>query len=65
MFAGLAVSGFVEDRAGWLIRRFVQTARRYRTVQIRAGAQLLSAGDPIPDDLRDTIARISRLGGAH
>jgi hypothetical protein len=65
VFAALAVSRLVEDRTGWSIRKFVQTARRYRTVQIRAGAQLLTAEDPIPDDLRDALASISGLGGAH
>jgi hypothetical protein len=65
VFAALAVSRLVEDRTGWSIRKFVQTARRYRTVQIRAGAQLLTAEDPIPDDLRDGLTRISGLDGAH
>ena len=46
-------------------RRLVQTDRRYRTVQIRAGAQLLTAETQSPDDLRDTFARISRPDGAH
>jgi hypothetical protein len=49
----------------WSIRRFVPTARRYRTVQIRAGTQLLTAQDPIPDDLRDALANINRLRAAH
>ena len=40
VFAALAVSRFVEDRTGWSIRKFVQTARRYRTVQIHAAGQL-------------------------
>ena len=65
VFAALAVSRLVEDRTGWSIRRFVQTARRYRTVQIRAGTQLLTAEDPIPDELRDALERISRTDGAH
>ncbi len=65
VFAALAVSRFVEDRTGWSIRKFVRTARRYRTVHIRAGAQLLTAQDPIPDDLRDVLARISGPEGAH
>ena len=65
VFAALAVSRLVEDRTGWSIRKFVQTARRYRTVQIRAGAQLLTAADPIPDDLRDALARISAPDDAH
>jgi hypothetical protein len=34
----------------------VRTARRYRTVQIRAGQQLLTAEDPLPDDLREALA---------
>jgi hypothetical protein len=47
VFAALAVSRLVEDRTGWSIRKFVQTARRYRTVQIRTGTQLLTAQDPM------------------
>ena len=65
VFTALAVSRLVEERSGWSIRRFVQTARRYRTVHIHAGAQLLTAADPIPSDLRDAIAAISRPEGAH
>jgi hypothetical protein len=65
VFAALAVSRLVEDRTGWSIRRFVQTTRRYRTVQIRAGTQLLTAEDPIPDDLRHALTRISGPDDAH
>jgi hypothetical protein len=65
VFAALAVGRLVEDRTGWSIRRFVRTARRYRTVQIRAGQQLLTAEDPFPDDLRDALALITRPEGAH
>jgi hypothetical protein len=65
VFAALAVSRLVEDRTGWSIRRFVQTARRYRTVQIHAGGRWLTAADPIPDDLQATLARIERPEGAH
>jgi hypothetical protein len=65
VFAALAVSRLVEDRTGWSIRRFVRTARRYRTVQIRAGSQLLTAEDPIPDDLRDALAHITSPDGVH
>ncbi len=65
VFAALAVSRLVEDRTGWSIRRFVQTARRYRTVQIHAGGRLLTAADPIPDDLRDALDRIGRPGSTH
>jgi len=65
VFAALAVSRLVEDRTGWSIRKFVQTTRRYRTVQIRSGAQLLTAEDPIPDDLRDALAHLNGRDGAH
>ena len=46
------------------INKFVRTTRRYRTVKIKAGRQILTAADPLPDDLRDTLAKISgRLEG--
>ncbi len=65
VFAALAASRLVEDRTGWSIRRFVQTARRYRTVQIHAGDQLLTAADPIPDGLQHALTRIGRPGSTH
>jgi len=65
VFAALAVSRFVEDRTGGSIRKFVRTARRYRTVQIRAGQQLITAADPIPTDLHEALAAINRATGAH
>jgi hypothetical protein len=37
VFAALAITRLIEDRTGWSIKKFVRTARRYRTVQIRAG----------------------------
>ena len=57
--AAMAVSHFIETQTGWSIKKFVRTARRYRTVKIRAGRQILTAADPLPDDLRDAIAKIS------
>ena len=36
----------------------MQTSRRYRTVQIRAGQHTLTAADPLPADLRDALAQI-------
>jgi Transposase DDE domain len=58
VFAALAVSRLVEERTGWSIRKFVRTARRYRTVTIRAGQQLLTAEDPLPAELREALATI-------
>jgi hypothetical protein len=65
VFAALAVGRLVEECTGWSIRRFVRTARRYRTVQIRAGQQLITAADPIPTDLREALAEISQAAAAH
>src|SRR5579862_7294509 len=56
VFAALAVTRFIEQRTGWSIKKFVRTARRYRTVQIRAGRHTLTAEDPLPPDLRDALA---------
>jgi hypothetical protein len=48
VFAALAITRFIENRTGWSIRKFVRTARRYRTIQIRAGQHTLTAEDPLP-----------------
>jgi hypothetical protein len=58
VFAALAVTRLIEDRTGWSIRRFVRTTRRYRTIQIRAGQQTLTAEDPLPTDLRTALTLI-------
>src|SRR4051812_37566192 len=58
VFAALAVTHYIETATGWSIKKFVRTARRYRTVHIRAGSQVLTAEDPLPDDLRDALAVI-------
>jgi len=42
VFAALAVSRFVEDRTGWSIRKFVRTARRYRTVNLPKSTERLT-----------------------
>jgi hypothetical protein len=59
VFAALAVTRLIEDTTGWSIKRFVRTARRYRTVAIRAGDHVLTAEDPLPDDLRTALALIT------
>ena len=58
MFAALAVTRYIEARTGWSIRKFVRTARRYRTIEIRAGQHILTAEDPLPADLREILALI-------
>ncbi len=54
----MAVSHYIETQTGWSIEKFVRTARRYRTVKIRTGRQILTATDPLPDDLREAIDKI-------
>jgi Transposase DDE domain len=58
VFAALAVTRLIEDRTGWSIKKFVRTARRYRTVHIRAGQRQLTAEEPLPPDLRTALALI-------
>jgi len=58
VFAALAVTRLIEERAGWSIKKFVRTTRRYRTIQVRAGQHILTAEDPLPPDLRDALALI-------
>lgn len=52
----------VEERPGWSIKKFVTTTRRYRTIEIRVGDQIITAADPLPDDLADVL---SAIRGAH
>jgi hypothetical protein len=59
VFAALAVTRFIEDRTGWSIKKFVRTARRYHTVQIHVGGQLVAAERPLPVDLRDALSQIT------
>src|SRR5207248_2464024 len=58
VFAALAVSRYIEDATGWSIKKFVKTARRYRTIEIQAGQHTITAADPLPDDLRDALDRV-------
>ena len=37
----MAISHYIEHRTGWSIKKFVRTARRHRTVYIKAGRQLV------------------------
>jgi transposase len=66
VFAALAVSRWIEHQTGWSIRRFVRTARRYRVIEIQAGSHVITAADPLPDDLSETLAKINNAAaGAH
>lgn len=65
VFAALAVSHWIEQQTGWSIKKFVRTARRYRTITIQAGDHSVTAADPLPDDLKTAIDAINQAGGAH
>ena len=66
VLAALAVSRWIEATTGWSIRKFVRTARRYRTIQIQAGDHVITAADPLPEDLHDALTKISSTErGAH
>jgi len=59
VFAALAVSHWIETTTGWSIRKFVRTARRYRTITIQADPHTITAADPLPEDLQQALAKIS------
>jgi hypothetical protein len=54
----LAVTRLIEDRTTWSIKKFVRTARCYRTIHIRASQHLLTGEDPLPNDLCGALALI-------
>jgi hypothetical protein len=61
VFAAMAISHYIEHQTGWSIKKFVRTARRYRTVTIQAGNQTLTAAEPPPPDLAEILAKIPNL----
>jgi hypothetical protein len=48
VFAALAVSRWIEHQTGWSIRKFVKTARRYRTIQSRSATTSSPPPTPSP-----------------
>ncbi|CAM4473034.1 hypothetical protein MB901379_01070 [Mycobacterium basiliense] len=64
MVAALANSHYIEAQTGRTIKKFVRTTGRYRSVKVKAGNQILTAADPLPDDLRDALVKI-RADSAH
>ena len=51
VFAVLAVSRWIEGGTRWSIRKFVCTARRYKTIEIQAGSHSVTAADPVSHDV--------------
>src|SRR6478609_2833576 len=58
VFAAMAVSHWIEHQTGWSIKKFVRSARRYRSVTIQAGKHTLTAAEPPPPDLAEALAKI-------
>jgi hypothetical protein len=65
VFAALAVSRWIEHQTGRSFRKFMKTARRYRTIQIQAGPHLITAADPLPGELRQAHDQINRRSAVH
>lgn len=59
VMAALAITRLVEARSEWSIKKFVTTARRYRTIEITVGNQTVTAADPLPADLAAAISAIT------
>lgn len=65
VFAALAVSRRLETITGWSTKKFVTTLRRYRTIQIQAGAHTITAADPLPDNVQAILDKIHHKPDAH
>jgi hypothetical protein len=65
VFAAMAVSHWIETTTGWSIKKFVRTARRYRTITIQAGPHAITAADPVPDGLQVALTKINASPVAH
>ena len=71
VLAALAVSRWIEATTSWSIRKFVRTARRYRTIQIQPAttssppptryprtSTTPSARSAAPDEVRTSLAEV-------
>ena len=57
VFAALAVSCWFERRTSWSIKKLVTTLRRYHTIDIQAGDQIVTA-DPLPGDIQAVLDQV-------
>jgi hypothetical protein len=58
VFAALAVTRWLERQTGWSIKKLITALRRYHTIDIQAGDQIVTAEDPLPDDIRAVLDRL-------
>jgi hypothetical protein len=65
VFAALAVTRWLERRTDWSIKKLVTSLRRYHTIEIQAGDQIVTAADPLPENIRATLQRLRGERVAH
>jgi hypothetical protein len=65
VFAAIAVGRWIEETTGWSLKKFVKTARRYRTYEISLGNHTIKAADPLPDDLHAVLEAIKARAAGH
>jgi hypothetical protein len=65
VFAALAVSRWIEDTTSWSVKKFVKTIRRYRTIHIKVGEHVITAADPLPDDVHQILEAIKTRAATH
>jgi hypothetical protein len=58
VFAALAVTRWLERQTGWSIKKLITALRRYHTIDIQAGDQIVTAENPLPDDIRAVLDRL-------
>lgn len=58
VFTAMAVGRWIEETTGWSIKKFVKTARRYRSIEIEVGDHVVTAADPLPAALATAIEAI-------
>jgi len=63
VFAALAVSRWLEQTTGWSTKKLITSLRRYRTVEIQAGDQIVTAADPLPEDIRTVLDQLHGRDG--
>jgi len=58
VFAAMAVSHWIENVTGWSIKKFVTTARRYRTTYVKIAGHTLPAIEDLPEELQTALDEI-------
>jgi hypothetical protein len=51
---------WLDRRTDWSIKQLVTSLRRYHTIEIPAGDQIVVAADALPNHIRATLQRLHR-----